>query len=63
MLEKKEASCKIQLSKADKLIGGLGGEENRWSETVSLLSEAYENILGDVFISAEDHLQQNFVQI
>lgn len=52
MLEKKEASCKIQLSNADKLIGGLGGEATRWTETVALLGEAYTNILGDVIISA-----------
>lgn len=51
-LEKKEASCKIQLSNADKLVGGLGGEEKRWKETVDLLKEAYDNILGDVIVSA-----------
>jgi dynein heavy chain, axonemal len=52
MLEKKEASCKIQLSNADKLIGGLGGEETRWTETVSVLKEAVINVLGDVVVSA-----------
>jgi dynein heavy chain len=52
MLEKKEASCKVQLSNADKLIGGLGGEAVRWTETVALLGEAYTNILGDVIVSA-----------
>ena len=52
MLEKKEASCKVQLSNADKLIGGLGGEEARWAETVTLLNAAYTNILGDVIVSA-----------
>lgn len=51
-LEKKEASCKIQLSNADKLIGGLGGEEVRWRETVTLLNDSYVNILGDVIVSA-----------
>lgn len=51
-LEAKEASCKVQLSNADKLIGGLGGEAARWGETVSVLTEAYDNILGDVIISA-----------
>ena len=30
MLEKKEISCKLQLNNADKLIGGLGGEEIRY---------------------------------
>jgi dynein heavy chain len=52
MLEKKEASCKVQLHNADKLIGGLGGEEKRWKETVDILIESYNNVLGDVIISA-----------
>jgi dynein heavy chain len=52
MLEKKEASCKIQLSNADKLIGGLGGEETRWRETVAILGVSYTNILGDILVSA-----------
>jgi dynein heavy chain len=52
MLEKKEASCKIQLSNADKLIGGLGGEEIRWRETVEVLNVAYVNVLGDIIVSA-----------
>ena len=51
-LEKKELSCKVQLSNADKLIGGLGGEETRWTESVVSLKAAYENILGDVIVSA-----------
>ena len=51
-LERKEATCKIQLSNADKLIGGLGGEEIRWKETVELLGIAYTNILGDIIVSA-----------
>ena len=29
VLERKEQTCKIQLFNADKLIGGLGGEEVR----------------------------------
>ena len=51
-LEEKETRCKIQLSNADKLIGGLGGEESRWKETVTSLSVAYTNVLGDVLVSA-----------
>ena len=51
-LEKKEASCKVQLVNADKLIGGLGGEEARWGETVKLLGAAFTNVLGDVITSA-----------
>jgi dynein heavy chain len=52
MLEKKEASCKIQLSNADKLIGGLGGEETRWRETVDVLAVAVERVVGDIIVSA-----------
>jgi len=53
-LELKEATCKTQLSNADKLIGGLGGEEKRWRETVEHLSEAYINILGTVMTITSD---------
>lgn len=42
----------MQLSNADKLVGGLGGEETRWKETVEVLKDAYVNILGDVIVSA-----------
>lgn len=37
---------------ADKLVGGLGGEETRWKQTVEQLKEAFVNILGDVIVSA-----------
>jgi len=50
MLEKKEASCKVQLSNADKLIGGLGGEETRWTETVAVLKDAVINVPGDIVV-------------
>jgi hypothetical protein len=35
----REASCKVQLLNADKLVGGLGGEETRWKQTVEQLKE------------------------
>lgn len=34
------------------MIGGLGGEEIRWKETVILLESAFTNVLGDIIISA-----------
>jgi dynein heavy chain, axonemal len=52
MLQKKEITCRVQLANAEKLIGGLGGEEIRWRETVESLVQASENILGDVIIAA-----------
>jgi dynein heavy chain len=51
-LSAKEGKCKTQLVNADKLIGGLGGEEVRWKETVILMEAAYTNVLGDVIVSA-----------
>ena len=51
-LETKEAQCKLQLSNADKLIGGLGGEKVRWTESVVLMNNLYENVLGDIIVSA-----------
>ena len=35
-LSDKEQRCKVRLSNADKLIGGLGGERVRWTQTVRL---------------------------
>jgi dynein heavy chain len=51
-LEDNEARCKRQLANAEKLIGGLGGEEARWKETVKNLGETYDNLVGDVLVSA-----------
>uniref|UniRef100_A0A7S3ZAX1 AAA+ ATPase domain-containing protein n=1 Tax=Lotharella globosa TaxID=91324 RepID=A0A7S3ZAX1_9EUKA len=44
--------CQIKLVRADKLIGGLGGEKKRWAETVKALNESYKHLAGDVMISA-----------
>lgn len=30
------AICKVKLVRAEKLVGGLGGERRRWSETVKV---------------------------
>ena len=38
--------------RAEKLIGGLGGEKTRWSQTAKDLSQQYENLTGDVLVSA-----------
>ena len=44
--------CQVKLERANKLIGGLGGEKVRWETTVASLDIAYNNIVGDVLISA-----------
>ena len=38
MLAKQVAECTVKLQRAEKLIGGLGGEKARWQATVQQLS-------------------------
>lgn len=45
-LEQKAERCVVQLSNAEKLIGGLGGEEKRWKETVATLTLAMDKLPG-----------------
>lgn len=42
----------ILLCRADKLIGGLGGERVRWQSTVEQLSLDLVNVVGDVVVAA-----------
>jgi len=51
-LEKQKNTCEVQLSNADKLIGGLGGEEIRWTETVKFLNKGLKNVVGDILVCA-----------
>ncbi|RUS89800.1 hypothetical protein EGW08_002412, partial [Elysia chlorotica] len=44
--------CSKKLDRAEKLIGGLGGEKDRWTEAARVLGELYINITGDVLISS-----------
>lgn len=44
--------CSKKLERAEQLIGGLGGEKTRWSETALNLGEVYKNLTGDILISA-----------
>jgi dynein heavy chain len=44
--------CGKQLARAEKLIGGLGGERVRWAEAVVSLTTRCENVCGDVLISS-----------
>lgn len=44
--------CEAKLQRADKLIGGLGGEKVRWQDTVGALSRAMINVVGDVVVAA-----------
>jgi len=44
--------CAQKLVRAEKLIGGLGGEKDRWSQAAEHLQAVYDNLLGDVLIAA-----------
>ena len=40
------------ISRAVKLMGGLGSEKIRWTESCSSLIDSYENLVGDSLVSA-----------
>ncbi|XP_029142079.1 dynein heavy chain 12, axonemal [Protobothrops mucrosquamatus] len=44
--------CAKKLERAEKLIGGLGGEKSRWSHAADDLQNIYDNLTGDVLVSA-----------
>lgn len=46
------ADCQVKLQRADKLIGGLGGERTRWAATVQQLQSDLHNVVGDVALAA-----------
>lgn len=51
-LERQVDLCTKKLDRAKKLIGGLGGERARWSQAAADLGERYNNLTGDVLVSA-----------
>lgn len=44
--------CRDRLERAQVLIGGLGGEQTRWTATVETLGEDYKNLVGDCLVSS-----------
>ncbi|XP_060516742.1 dynein axonemal heavy chain 7 [Cylas formicarius] len=44
--------CQLKLQRAEDLIGGLGGEKDRWRATAIQLGETYNMLVGDILISA-----------
>ena len=44
--------CSKKLVRAEKLIGGLGGERERWSAAAKSLQHTYENLTGDILVSS-----------
>ena len=46
-LEEQIAFCKQKLERAEKLLGGLSGEKNRWIETANTLGASLYNVIGE----------------
>jgi dynein heavy chain len=51
-LERDVEMCKVKLERAEKLIGGLGGEKIRWTASSRQLVIDYEALTGDVLLSS-----------
>jgi dynein heavy chain len=51
-LERQVDLCGKKLVRAEQLIGGLGGEKDRWSEAAKSLSITLTNLTGDVLLSS-----------
>lgn len=51
-LENEVALCASKLERAQILIGGLGGEKDRWNESAINLGVQYANLTGDILISS-----------
>ncbi|XP_053328214.1 dynein axonemal heavy chain 7 [Spea bombifrons] len=51
-LENQVDLCSKKLDRAEQLIGGLGGEKTRWSQTAIELGKLYINLTGDILISS-----------
>ncbi|KAJ3098250.1 Dynein heavy chain 3, axonemal [Phlyctochytrium planicorne] len=51
-LEQQVDLCGKKLVRAEKLIGGLGGEKDRWSEAARTLTITYNNLIGDVLLAS-----------
>lgn len=51
-LENQVDLCQKKLERASQLIGGLGGEKQRWQLAAKSLEEKYNNLTGDILISS-----------
>jgi dynein heavy chain len=44
--------CNKKLVRAEKMIGGLEGEKVRWTDTVKMLGDKIELLIGDCLVAA-----------
>lgn len=60
-LEEETELCSQKLERAETLIGGLGGEKVRWTESANKLNDVYTNLTGDMLISAGMSLEAHTI--
>ncbi|KAJ3111551.1 Dynein heavy chain 1, axonemal [Phlyctochytrium bullatum] len=51
-LSRKVEECNVKLSRAGKLISGLGGEKQRWALTIDQLDTKINNVIGDILLAS-----------
>ncbi|KAG4100119.1 dynein heavy chain and region D6 of dynein motor-domain-containing protein [Neocallimastix lanati (nom. inval.)] len=51
-LENQKKSCEEKLQRAEILLGGLGGERQRWSDIIQQLNVTINNLIGDILIAS-----------
>jgi dynein heavy chain len=51
-LQAKIDSCNLKLERAGKIITGLAGEKQRWTDTVERLGKEYDHLVGNCLIAA-----------
>ncbi|KAL6618330.1 dynein heavy chain and region D6 of dynein motor-domain-containing protein [Neocallimastix sp. 'constans'] len=51
-LENQKKSCEEKLQRAEILLGGLGGERQRWSDIIQQLEVTINNLMGDILIAS-----------
>lgn len=51
-LENQVDLCQKKLERASQLIGGLGGEKERWKIAAASLGEKYKNLVGDILVAS-----------
>eukprot|EP00743_Colponemidia_sp_Colp-15_P006229 GILK01006701.1.p1 GENE.GILK01006701.1~~GILK01006701.1.p1 ORF type:complete len:1608 (-),score=254.94 GILK01006701.1:104-4669(-) len=44
--------CEKKIDRANRLMSGLGGEKQRWTDASLRLSQDYDNLIGDVLVSS-----------
>lgn len=53
------ADCEMKLKRAEDLIGGLGGEYTRWSQSAKELGEKYDLFTASSFVVVEFQSQMS----